>query len=96
MTLMNFVRYYRIIDDKSYKKKYLAEQRMHLEAEQELQSHREQISLLQKMVAQLQAKASMEGLSVDPARALHDGSLAAAVSRPSITHARPRRGARRG
>lgn len=57
----------------AYKKKYLAEQRMHLEAEQELQSHREQISQLQKMVAQLQAKASMEGLSVDPARALQDG-----------------------
>jgi len=57
----------------SYKKKYLAEQRMHLETEQELQSQREQISQLQKMVAQLQAKASLERVPADPAQALLDG-----------------------
>lgn len=57
----------------SYKKRYLAEQTMHLEAERELQNQREQISSLQKMVAQLQAKAAVDAGPVDSSRALAAG-----------------------
>ena len=54
----------------SYTQTYLAEQRMHLEAERELQNQREKISSLQKMVAQLQAKAVVDAGPIDSSRAL--------------------------
>ena len=54
----------------TFKSKYLAEARMHQEAQQEVQLLKNQISSLQKMVAQLQTKATMD-LS-NPASVLDD------------------------
>jgi len=69
-----------------YKKKYLAEQRMHLEAERELGEQREELNALKKKVAQLQAKDAMNNAPLDADRALQAGfvpkeDLASALER---------------
>ena len=59
-----------------YKKKYLAEQRMHLEAERELGQQREELFALKRMVAQLQAKeanGAINNFPLDADRALQAG-----------------------